>query len=199
MAPGTPPPSPPYPQRQRPPVWSALPTRSGCRPRSGWRTPGSCAEQYRWQETLANGVFHSHGDIQNGGFIGKIPLKWMIWGYPYFRKPPNGCVVTTKDTRSITSNCHCDGGNDSKDKPSRSKPTLFLSRLKQSQKIVIRNHNVWWGMQRMSLETNLFHWGMVAIFASHTGLLLPLRKRIKTSSITYNEFKSIHFAKQKQK
>ena len=19
---------------------------------------------------------------------GKIPLKWMIWGYPYFRKPP---------------------------------------------------------------------------------------------------------------
>ena len=22
------------------------------------------------------------------GLQGKIPLKWMIWGYPYFRKPP---------------------------------------------------------------------------------------------------------------
>ena len=26
--------------------------------------------------------------FQNGWFIGKIPLKWMIWGYPHFRKPP---------------------------------------------------------------------------------------------------------------
>ena len=24
------------------------------------------------------------------GLQWKIPLKWMIWGYPYFRKPPNG-------------------------------------------------------------------------------------------------------------
>ena len=22
------------------------------------------------------------------GLSGKIPLKWMIWGYPDFRKPP---------------------------------------------------------------------------------------------------------------
>ena len=29
-----------------------------------------------------------NGGIQNGWFIEKIPLKWMIWGYPYFRKPP---------------------------------------------------------------------------------------------------------------
>ena len=29
------------------------------------------------------------GDPQNGWFISwKIQLKWMIWGYPYFRKPP---------------------------------------------------------------------------------------------------------------
>ena len=24
------------------------------------------------------------------GFLGEIPLKWMMWGYPYFRKPPDG-------------------------------------------------------------------------------------------------------------
>ena len=23
------------------------------------------------------------------GFLGKIPLKWMIWGYPHFRKCTN--------------------------------------------------------------------------------------------------------------
>ena len=28
------------------------------------------------------------GDPQNGWFIREIPLKWMIWGYPYFRQPP---------------------------------------------------------------------------------------------------------------
>ena len=28
------------------------------------------------------------GDPKNGWFIREIPLKWMIWGYPYFRKPP---------------------------------------------------------------------------------------------------------------
>ena len=29
----------------------------------------------------------------NGWFISwKIPLKWMIWGYPYSRKPPCGCL-----------------------------------------------------------------------------------------------------------
>ena len=30
------------------------------------------------------------GDPQNGGFIENILLKWMIEGYPYFRKPPFG-------------------------------------------------------------------------------------------------------------
>ena len=27
---------------------------------------------------------------QNGWFIMEIPLKWMIWGYPCFRKPAYG-------------------------------------------------------------------------------------------------------------
>ena len=30
----------------------------------------------------------------------KTPLKWMIWGYPYFRKPPH-------DDLSISSTCAC--------------------------------------------------------------------------------------------
>ena len=30
-----------------------------------------------------------NGGTQNGWFIRKIPLKWMMeQGYPYFRKPP---------------------------------------------------------------------------------------------------------------
>ena len=38
--------------------------------------------------------FPSMGDPKNGWFLlGKIPLKWMIWGYPYFRKPPNESMV----------------------------------------------------------------------------------------------------------
>ena len=35
------------------------------------------------------GVSIVMGDPQNGWFYkGKIPLTWMIWGYPYVRKPP---------------------------------------------------------------------------------------------------------------
>ena len=30
------------------------------------------------------------GVPQNGWFFMEIPLEWMIWGYPYFRKPPYG-------------------------------------------------------------------------------------------------------------
>ena len=36
------------------------------------------------------GVSTHGGGIQNGWFLGKITLKLMIWGYPYFRKPPFG-------------------------------------------------------------------------------------------------------------
>ena len=33
--------------------------------------------------------FHKSGVYKNGTFIMENPhLKWMIWGYPYFRKPP---------------------------------------------------------------------------------------------------------------
>ena len=32
--------------------------------------------------------FHEWGDPKMVGLQRKIPLKWMIWGYPYFRKPP---------------------------------------------------------------------------------------------------------------
>ena len=34
------------------------------------------------------GVFHKWGIPKMDGLWGKILLKWMIWGYPYFRKPP---------------------------------------------------------------------------------------------------------------
>ena len=40
--------------------------------------------------TLPKLVFPKIRVPQNGCFImEKIPLKWMIWGYPYFRKHPN--------------------------------------------------------------------------------------------------------------
>ena len=33
--------------------------------------------------------FHKWGCPQDGWFLlGKLPLKWMTWGYPYSRKPP---------------------------------------------------------------------------------------------------------------
>ena len=36
----------------------------------------------------------------NGGFIlGNTIYKWMIWGYPYFRKPPCGVVGNIIRTR----------------------------------------------------------------------------------------------------
>ena len=36
---------------------------------------------------VQNGGFHKWG-TPNGWFIEITPLKWMISGYPYFRKPP---------------------------------------------------------------------------------------------------------------
>ena len=38
--------------------------------------------------TCENGGFHGHGGYpQMHGKLWNIPLEWMIWGYPYFRKP----------------------------------------------------------------------------------------------------------------
>ena len=39
-----------------------------------------------------DGGFHGHGGTPIAGWlIGENPnLKWMIWRYPYFRKPPDG-------------------------------------------------------------------------------------------------------------
>ena len=45
------------------------------------------------------------GVPQNGWFIpiyGKIPLKWMIWGYPHSRKPS---LSQTKDIPSPMLHC----------------------------------------------------------------------------------------------
>ena len=36
------------------------------------------------------------GVPQNGWFIETILLKWMIWGYPYFGKPPCRCLFQSK-------------------------------------------------------------------------------------------------------
>ena len=50
--------------------------------------------QKRKQTTLVLscliGGFHGHGGTPIAGwFIIENPIqKWMIWGYPYFRKPP---------------------------------------------------------------------------------------------------------------
>ena len=32
------------------------------------------------------------GDPQSGKFIEEIPLELVIWGYPYFRKPPYNII-----------------------------------------------------------------------------------------------------------
>ena len=35
-----------------------------------------------------------NGGTQNEWFIMEHPLKWMIWGYSYFRKPPYTSVAS---------------------------------------------------------------------------------------------------------
>ena len=40
---------------------------------------------------------------------GKIQLKWMIWGYPYFRKPPFRLVSTLNDTWKLHMKLRCVG------------------------------------------------------------------------------------------
>ena len=45
------------------------------------------------------GAFHSHGESPIAGWVirGKPNITWMIWGYPYFRKPPIGVWYIMQD------------------------------------------------------------------------------------------------------
>ena len=54
--------------------------------------------------TWTCGGFHSHGGSQKWMvFVRENPnLKWMIWGYPYFRKPPCG-ILQLSTGRSVVS------------------------------------------------------------------------------------------------
>ena len=45
------------------------------------------------------GGVHKWRYPQMDGLEGKIPLKWMIWGYPHFRKPPFGPEVLDQATQ----------------------------------------------------------------------------------------------------
>ena len=45
-------------------------------------------------------VFPKIGVPQIGWFIMEKPIKWMIWGYHYFRKPPSGSALNL--TNSVT-------------------------------------------------------------------------------------------------
>ena len=41
------------------------------------------------QDWASKALEVSMGYLQMDGLEWNIPLKWMIWGYPYFRKPPD--------------------------------------------------------------------------------------------------------------
>ena len=45
-----------------------------------------------WDRVCPGFFLWGHGGIQNRWFIMERP-KWMIWGYPYFRKPQNSLMV----------------------------------------------------------------------------------------------------------
>ena len=55
---------------------------------------GSC-QAYEHPHWTSYGGFHSHGATPIAGwFVRENPIyKWMIWGQPYFRKPPYPIVA----------------------------------------------------------------------------------------------------------
>ena len=53
-----------------------------------WNSTGPLWEFERFMESHGIWGFPKMGEPKNGWLQGKILLKWMIWGYPYFRKPP---------------------------------------------------------------------------------------------------------------
>ena len=46
-------------------------------------------------ERMTTWMFPKIGVPQNAWFIMEKPLKWMIWGYPYFWKHPHGFTIIT--------------------------------------------------------------------------------------------------------
>ena len=46
--------------------------------------------------------FHQWGYPKMVGLYWKIPLNWMIWGYPYSRKPPYGFHIPDCDPKPKT-------------------------------------------------------------------------------------------------
>ena len=50
--------------------------------------PRECTKTPRRLSSKPHLVVSWMGLPKNGWFIVKIPLKWMMWGYPHFRKPP---------------------------------------------------------------------------------------------------------------
>ena len=61
------------------------------RDRSSWQI--ACIASYMTLTCLIIWGFPAMGYPQNGWFTMQNPnLKWMIWGYPYFRKPPS-CIL----------------------------------------------------------------------------------------------------------
>ena len=61
-----------------------------------WHTDNLVFSQLMYLTDLSKWVFPKIGVPQNGWFIMEHPiLKWMIWGYHYFRKHPNGSSINT--------------------------------------------------------------------------------------------------------
>ena len=65
-----------------------------------WKGPALVAPTWSWG--LIKDFLQIHGGFHRWGYpkidcfyrkFKKILSKWMIWGYPYFRKPPHGSIL----------------------------------------------------------------------------------------------------------
>ena len=54
--------------------------------RRPWRRPGISSHDMGL--SIVMGISH-----KNDGLWSKIPIRWMIWGHPHFRKPPHGLAM----------------------------------------------------------------------------------------------------------
>ena len=57
-----------------------------------WRRPRAMLFETQWLQRKKMGRFLKWGYPRMDGSWWKSLLKWMIWGYPYFRKPPCGNI-----------------------------------------------------------------------------------------------------------